>query len=499
MLNHGMIKYVSPAGWDWDRPVAVPIPISSRGLIGEDRREFIKTAGHIFLPAIDQIKVAKDEVPLHIIALGAEEAYGPNRNGDGFPEAACKKYHSTFTKFARFYRNHKNKPELGHPHFGIVKASAYNQPMRRVELLALLNAEKSACDRNGGFVADVELEKLAKDGDLPVSMACRVPNDECSWCHNQAKTRKEYCTSEKCAAGGCKDNLTRVVKVGGDMHHLHVHNHQPTWFDISRVFRPADRIAWGASADYLTKAAADGGVFGLEDAVKFAEDATAPLEVVLYQDGLPGEWTARIAGMLKLAYGLAAVEAQRRETDRELLRAFAPEIQSPFSVDVLGTPGSEKCAAALGALAQKKIILPLRDFSRLAGKPGLAKQAAARLPGIFQRMIDDGSVERRVEQNKFPVLEKLASAASRTAANLGYEEHSLDKAAVRHRSMLSAMRGCPLPEPKSGFEKEAGDAGEAEQLARDYAIYKIAALQQIAAFDADFGFTARLAVCQNYV
>ena len=30
------LKYISPAGWDFDRPIAVPIKASSRGLIGAE-------------------------------------------------------------------------------------------------------------------------------------------------------------------------------------------------------------------------------------------------------------------------------------------------------------------------------------------------------------------------------------------------------------------------------------------------------------------------------
>ena len=48
-----MIKYISPSGWEWDRPIAMPISISSRGLIGNDRSDFIKSAGHMFLNEID--------------------------------------------------------------------------------------------------------------------------------------------------------------------------------------------------------------------------------------------------------------------------------------------------------------------------------------------------------------------------------------------------------------------------------------------------------------
>ena len=96
-----------------DRPIVQRVKVSSRGLRGSDRSEFLKTASHEFVELIDRTKVAKDEEPIHLIALGASEAYGPNRNGDGFKEATCQKYHGTFKKYARWYRNHKNKGVLG--------------------------------------------------------------------------------------------------------------------------------------------------------------------------------------------------------------------------------------------------------------------------------------------------------------------------------------------------------------------------------------------------
>jgi hypothetical protein len=489
-----LIKYVSPSGWDWDRPVAVPLKWSSRGLVGADRQDFVKTAGHVFLPQLDNIKIAADEVPLHLIALGAFEHYGLNRNGDGFTKKACKDYHPTFVKFARFFRNHKNKPEKGHPHFGIIKASAWNEPMKRVELIVALNAEKSACDRNGGFVADQELEKLAADQDIPVSMACRVPYDNCTYCNNQAKTRKEYCDTAMCKAGGCKDNITRVVKVAGDMHHLGVLNHFPTWFDMSRVFRPADRIAWGAKADYLTKAAADHGVFEIADSIKMAEDDTAPLSVVMFQDGLPGSWNQRIAGQMKLAYAMAVIEEQEAQGSPEVYRAFSTD---PFEVEKLGELGTEKCAQALGALADRKIVLNIRDFARLSGKSELAKEAADCLPGIYGRMKD--SIDREIEQNPFPLSDKLASDRHRGIASLNSGEYSLDKEAVRTRSMLSAARMETAPNPKTTFEKSASDNYDADQLARQYAVYKLDALERIARSDADFPLTVRFSVRQNHV
>src|SRR5437764_590342 len=177
------VKIVSPSGWDqFEGNVARLVKIASGGLRGHDRSEFIKRAGassNVFLPFLDSVKIAKDEEPVHVIALGAEEAYGPNRNGDAFDEHTCKTGHDSFVKFARWYRNHKNKdPKQS---YGIIKLSAYNPQMRRVELLVALNKEKSAAERNGGFVADKELAKLARDEDIAVSMACRVPYDVCTY------------------------------------------------------------------------------------------------------------------------------------------------------------------------------------------------------------------------------------------------------------------------------------------------------------------------------
>lgn len=493
-----MIKYVSPAGWDWDRPVAIPVKYGSRGLLGADRAEFIKTASHVFLDVLDNLKVAKDEVPVHVIALGALEAYGPNRNGDGFPEKACRDYHGTFTKFGRWFRNHRNKPERGHPHFGLLKASAYNDRMRRVELLAVLNAEKSACQRNGGFVADQELEKLARDEDIPVSMACRVPFDECSWCHHQAAKRDDYCTAEKCAAGGCATNLTRMLKLGGDIHHLHVINRQPVWFDMSKVFRPADRICYGAKADWLAKAAADGGVFDLADAAHMAEGDTPPLSVLLYQDGLPGQYQQRVAAQIKLAYALSALE-EKQAASQAIDRAFDPRLQPPFPVELLDKPGTEKAASALAALAGRRIVLPLRDFARWVGQAEHVKAAAACLPGAYARMLADESLERRVYQNPYRLSEKVASAKVRAAALSYAEEFSLERQHVRDRTARSSLRGYSAPESKTSFAKEASDHVAAEQLARDYALYKLAALEWIAGEDPEFALTAQVALRQNHV
>lgn len=502
----GMVKICSPSGWSFDEPIARIIKIAADGLRGNDRKELIKRAGattSIFLPVLDSIKIAKDQEYVHTLAVGAHEAWGSNRNGDSFYEDECKKAHDTFVKFGRCYRNHKNRPHEGHPHYGEIKLAAYNPEMRRIELLLGYNKTKSAADRTGGLIADKELEKLAGGGDLAGSMACRVPYDVCSHCGNKARTRDEYCTREKCAAGGCKDNLATVVKVAGDLHHLHVRNIQPGFFDWSSVFRPAERTAYGSSADYLTKAAEDLGFFGI-GAAKLAEDLSvmAPLAVVLYQEQmLPGQWTNHLEAQVKLAHGLVAMGKQAQyRLNRDALRAFTAQAQPGTLDDPDGNePGTVKFAAWLGALADRKIVMPLREFARLTKRAALGDVASARVAGALHRMLDDGSLERGLMHNAYAPAEKLASGKQRGAAMLKSAAFALDQASVIKRCQLSTIRQQPLPAVNCAIEgvKLAAADDVAEQLARDYTCYKVAALRRIASFDDDFLLTARLAAAQD--
>lgn len=494
-----MTKIIDPRGWDFDRPVAMMVKVSSRGLVGTDRRDFIKVAGHQFLDAIDNLKVAKDEVPIHLVALGASEYYGPNRNGDGFKAATCKEHHKTFEKYAKWFRNHKNKLSNNDPFYGYVKQSAYNDAMHRVELLAMLNADKSAAERNGGFVADKELQKLAKDEDIPVSMACRVPFDVCSGCQKQARTRNEYCTGTTCKYGGCRDNLTKIAEDG---HILHVDNPNPVWFDISNVYRPADRIAYGARADWLAKAAAHAFTPGAEMAEMLG--VTAPLGVCMGQNDA-AYWGERIAGQIKLAQALAVIEndpfagtsMSRRWCDGRVLGTL-----SEAQLQLIGPAGSEKAASALAAMADRKVILPLADFARWRGKEAAVEAAAVLLPGVFGRMAEADDLGERLTRNLFDVGHaKTAGLAVRGLVNNLVPSFSLESDAARERAMRSAVRYSDEPVLKTGFwnEKQAADHPDAAALAEEYAAYKVAALYRIAENDGEFHLTARLAVGQNRV
>jgi len=164
------IKILTPDSQDFSEPVAQLIKLANGKLLGSDRSAFIKRASTQFIDKMASLEFRAGEVPVHLIAMGAHSRYGCNRNGDSFTEEVCRKYHPTFVKHARAYRDHQNKDKS--KSYGIVKASAYNEEMHRVELIVAYNGTKEAADRNGGLVADEELEKLASDTPLGVSMAC---------------------------------------------------------------------------------------------------------------------------------------------------------------------------------------------------------------------------------------------------------------------------------------------------------------------------------------
>src|SRR6266700_2090328 len=133
----GMVKIISPDSYNFEQEQVQLIKVSSYGLRGSDLGEFIKRANHEMANVFKKLAFEKDEIPIHLIALGSTEKYGNNRNGDGFSENACRKYHNTFVKNARFFRDHKNKDKA--KSYGIIKHSMYNEDMGRIELIIALN------------------------------------------------------------------------------------------------------------------------------------------------------------------------------------------------------------------------------------------------------------------------------------------------------------------------------------------------------------------------
>lgn len=209
-----MLKLIEIGTEDFGEPsVKVIDDWSGKGLVkaAADNRisEFVST-----------LNPEPGKMYLHILAMGAGEYYGANRNSDYFPENALIDHHKTFeTSPAHVFRNHVNKnPEIA---IGKVIYSVYNDRMHRVELIVWVDKEKGA-----------DIVRRLEQGDFPAtSMACKTPYDVCSICGNKAHTRQEYCEH-------LTEQLGRMYPDGRKSMALNVAPLK--FFDISIVVRPAD-------------------------------------------------------------------------------------------------------------------------------------------------------------------------------------------------------------------------------------------------------------------
>jgi hypothetical protein len=487
-----MIKVIQPQAQDFSEPVAALIKISSRGIIGNDKTALIKRAGAEFVSKLDNVKFAEDEVPVHLIAIGATEDYGCNRNGDGFKRACCERYHDTFVKHARFYRDHLNKNPA--KSYGLVKASAYHEPMRRIELLCALNVTEKAAARNGGLVADKELEKLARGDDIGVSMACTIPFDVCSHCGNKARTRAEYCddvdSGGHCKAGGLKHNLGKCASDGSI---LHADNPNPRFFDISHVFRPADRIAYISGT--FDKAASNAVVSGAELAEQLGLSAPSGISV----DGdVSDNVRAQLIALEKLSAAEQLPVSQSIWTQVALAAADAVQPELPANCD------NVKIAEVVRALSDAGVILSLKDFLSLTVKAGgaeLAGSVAAALPGMFNKIAEEQDLLLTLEQNAYnPAY--TATHRTRVWAEKIAVTRSVMPADIEKRAYLAAIRTSQSGHAALNTlqsKTATTNNSAAISLARHYALYKISAFAAfMKKYDGD-GLTAPYCVMQNYV
>jgi hypothetical protein len=520
-----MMEKIVPVGsWDFQMEPTALIKVASSGLRGSDRRAFLvkRAADHVFADLIDKVALYPGDIPIHTIAIGATEGYGCNRNGDGFNEDTCRKQAATFVgrplkdwtkdaethNGARFFRHHKNKdPEQS---YGYVKAAAYNERMRRVELLLIANGTKEAADRNGGFVIpDSTRQILEANGEMPGSMACKVAYDVCQNCFNKAATRAQYCTSDTCINPhdgfnglGCRYNLTKLASNGRQQF---VENPRALFFDWSEVTRPADRNAFGGMANYLMKAASEGLILG----------GAALAELYARDNGYGFEfnWSAaptKLAWQRQLVSNLAGLERELETSpttqDYTTARAFRPSLQPPVDFSPLGKVGAAKAASGLKALSDRKVLLSLPDFIQVVSGVSGEKIAAyvasvsRHLPGVFNRLAADPSLDQYLQANPF-VGEGLPSNEQRKFAAKVAETRGCYLSAVQERLQRSALRGeTPVTKLASSELVKTSAADEpGEYLARQFALYKVAFLTNQDSQDPGFPLTSRMVVLQNYI
>ncbi len=338
-------------------------------------------------------------------------------------------------------------------------ASVYDDDMHRVELLMQVD------HTDKDWTRDVEAVEQGKE--IPLSMACHIPYDVCEACGHKAATRAKYC---KHAA----DHLTQVMKGG---HVMAVANEDANYFDISRVKRPADRIAFS-----LRKVAGD-----LMDE-QFADfpDMKVPLDI------LAASAPAKVAARMQILDKLARMEKEVPAVGRSpaaLLR-HARRAMEPSEGFRHLEGDREKIAEVAQALKEAHVVLPVRQFVRWICGAQHEKHAAATemaLDGYFSRLMQGDAIDV-CASDTYSSDYALRSTLSmqKAAASLGAQVTTSALCAQAAHAALSTDVNT-----KQASSEAPGQLHNA--LARQYAEYvltSLSELQKSADFDLDIACAA---------
>ncbi len=486
-----MIKFCSAADWaglsQRDNGAQL-VKISRYGLKPNDALRLSQEVGDEMVAMLRKLSHDPDREYVHQIALGCTELYNSNRNGDGFSDKMLAKHHPQFVKSAKAYRNHNARGDF----YGAPVASLYLPQQGFVRLVAGLNKNASACQKYGGKVADEELESLAKHGHYAVSQGINVPYDVCSVCSHKSKSRKEYCKSAAqggtCSLFGC---ATGLAKTADDGRVQFVDNPEGTFYDISKVGHGADYIAFASKipTELLKQAAhefgdAQPGAAWWAERLGFQPPSElAPLESLSWQKRQA--W--KKLGELAVAERMASTLVPDDTWLGLLVDSQNPQVKQAATLVVTGTAARRQ--AYTDALAKRGTVVSPRAFFEACELPPEQVKLACGLAGtvLLQKYEDpDGPAWLQRDEYNGPGSSYLAVAPA-------VEWLSLNKTAVRQRSVRAMLSGLALPDRRT----VAVDAlsTQTKQALDRYAGYKLRALTQLQA-DAE---TVKLALCQATV
>lgn len=460
-MHNGLIKFSSTDDWRWDvEPVQLIHNVNTLTKAGADKDELKteKTAG---------------QTDALVIALGAYEGTGANRNGDIFKEAECVKNYQTFLKTGKkgkdgkydgraLNRHHKNKPE--DPKYGNIKAAAYNKKMRRIELVIGLDNDKCA----------EEIQKLAEGKQINVSMAAKVAYDKCTWCGYEAKDDRKRCK--------CIPKKLGEINKQGEM--CSMENINPKWFELSIVGRPADRIGMS-----LKLASDNNYIKTASDYMEMYPGFTIPNDEELIISKYASEKRAllsKVAAIEKRIEGIAKAgpkDSKESYIAKEKSKLKHSENISDSTMEELRKFEPSKL---LRALADEGIIFSPEDFikylfgsNKLGNTEDLFSKVKSKLPSIFSDMEDEGETvnNEKYEPSSIDIIPKELRNIVRGLM----DGHSLFEKPVHGRIMkITIVKRIPLAklEAKKDDEEISKEAAITE-LANQYAAYKLAALRYL--------------------
>lgn len=401
----------------------------------------------------------KGQEDMHLIAVGAYEGTGFNRNMDRFVEKWCEKNAHYFRDSDRcVHRHHKNKKD--DPKYGNVKAAAYNKEMRRIELIVGL--DKEAC-------ADI-LHEQEKVGHTNWSMASKQAFDTCTWCGFDSHDDKQRCSH-------IPDKLGEMNKEG---QLCGMDNPDPRWFEISYVKRPADRI--GMSLNKM---------------------ASARLTHLLPKDYL------QIYTGFEMPTGELII-SKRASEKRALLKKLSElekvmDAMSISSDKVQNLSGTEKIASTtLDELRQ----LDVARFFKMAADKGIILSADNFFSYVFGDRVKQAEIEG-AKTHLYDIFQTIEKDASEIVNNETFDiknavstidgQRLMNKLANSH-SMLApyvATRQVGMLEKSASARRDKTDNVIELELAKQYANYKLATAHYLESQNKLDESMAKLMVLQN--
>lgn len=443
--------------------------------------ELIKAASSSLFPASELARYApdKDHFLIHLIGMGDGETYGENKNGDYWPKLACETRHHTFVTHGHFFREHRNR-DAAKEGIGVIKASGFHPQLRRVETLVWGHVKK----------AEEEYEMAKAGKSLSFSMSARVPFDKCSCCGHKAKRVVDYCDHLK------YDMLQYLPEFEK---YAYAINDHPTFFDMSRVRRPADRIAhfleYRFPGEDLQKAASRNGVITGADWAEY-EGVLLPPDFEPEENNLP---FAKRALLEQLAQEEQWLDDMRQPGAAGSQKAAFVRDVVPCAFTEELTPAELTCFAQMRPgtffreLAKRAAILPFNSFAsyiknlsaeEAAEDPAVKRAAELYLPRVFRDLLKSASCELCSLFDADPA----SACATDTACNDQVqqfmdsveERFSSEAGPVRQRVMrITITIGLPprrVPMDKEALQKSASVDSESVALAHSYGHYKLSAL-----------------------
>jgi hypothetical protein len=463
-MAKGLVKFSATNDWNWDTaPVQLIHNTNTLTKAGADNSELRveKTAG---------------QTDALVIALGAYEGTGANRNGDIFKEAACADHYKTFIRSGKkgkdgkydgraLNRHHKNKPE--DPKYGNIKAAAYNKNMKRIELVIGLDNDKCA----------EEIQKLAEGKQINVSMAAKVAYDKCTWCGYEAKDDKHRCKHIPKELG--------EINKRGEM--CSMDNVDPKWFELSIVGRPADRIGMSlklASDSNYIKTASDylemypGFVVPSDDdsCLTISKYASEKRQLVKKLAAIEKHIDGVIEGGPKTSKDKFVVEQKSKLNHADKISDETMEQLRKYEPSKL-----------LRALTDQGIIFSPEDFMKyLFGSDSLkdsdevARKMKTHLPSMFSDSEEDGDDVVNEEKYEPSGSDIMPRGLLQMVKNL-FDGHSLfDKPAHGRVMRITIVKKMPTAKLSTKEEhEEPSKEASIKELAKQYTAYKVAALRYL--------------------